>query len=50
MPADAPPLFTWIAQDDIVLYRVAESLYSDWIDAGRSSELHIQRRGGRGFG
>lgn len=50
LPADAPPLFAWIAQDDIVLYRVVERLYSDWTDAGRSAELHIHRRGGHGFG
>jgi acetyl esterase/lipase len=50
VPPDAPPLFTVIAQDDFLLYRVVEGLYSDWTDAGRSAELHIYRRGEHGFG
>jgi len=50
VPEDAPPLFTVIAQDDQLLYRVVEGLYSDWTDAGRSAELHIYRRGQHGFG
>jgi acetyl esterase/lipase len=50
VPADAPPLFTCIAQDDFLLYRVVEGLYSDWTDARRSAELHIYRRGQHGFG
>ncbi|MBI2738633.1 MAG: dienelactone hydrolase family protein [Rhodospirillales bacterium] len=50
VPADAPPLFTCIAQDDLLLYRVTERLYSDWTDAGCSAELHVWRRGGHGFG
>jgi acetyl esterase/lipase len=50
VPADAPPLFACIAQDDIMLYRVVEGLYADWTDAGRSAELHIYRRGQHGFG
>ncbi len=50
LPKDAPPLFTCIAQDDVLLYRVTEGLYSDWTDAGRSAELHIYRRGNHGFG
>jgi len=50
VPADAPPLFTCIAQDDVLLYRVVEGLYADWTDAGRSAELHIYRRGQHGFG
>jgi acetyl esterase/lipase len=50
VPDDAPPLFTVIAQDDQMLYRVVEGLYSDWTDAERSAELHIYRRGQHGFG
>jgi acetyl esterase/lipase len=50
VPADAPPLFTCIAQDDFLLYRVVEGLYSDWTDAQRSAEMHIYRRGAHGFG
>ena len=49
VPADAPPLFTVMAQDD-VLYRLAEGLYADWTDAERSAEMHIYRRGNHGFG
>jgi acetyl esterase/lipase len=49
-PADAPPLFACIAQDDVLFHRVVESLYSDWTDAGCSAELHIYRRGAHGFG
>lgn len=50
VPADAPPLFTCIAQDDTLLYRVVEGLYADWTNADRSAELHIYRRGAHGFG
>ena len=50
VPPDAPPLFTVIAQDDLLLHRVVEGLYADWTDAGRSAELHIYRRGEHGFG
>ena len=50
IPKDAPPLFTCIAQDDVLLYRVVEGLYSHWTDAERSAELHIYRRGDHGFG
>src|SRR5260221_180393 len=49
VPADAPPLFTVMAQDD-VLYRLAEGLYADWTDAERSAEMHIYQRGNHGFG
>ena len=49
-PADAPPLFACVAQDDVLFYRVVEALYADWTDAGRSAELHIYRRGAHGFG
>lgn len=49
VPADAPPLFTVMAQDDF-LYRLAEGLYADWTDAERPAEIHIYRRGNHGFG
>ena len=39
-----------MAQDDILLYRLAEGLYADWTDAERSAEMHIYRRGDHGFG
>jgi acetyl esterase/lipase len=50
VPADAPPLFTVIAQDDRLLFRVVEGLYADWSSADRPAELHIFRRGTHGFG
>ena len=49
VPADAPPLFTAVAQDDI-LVRIVEGLHADWAAADRPSELHEFRRGGHGFG
>jgi len=50
VPPDAPPLFTAIAQDDRLLFRVVEGLYADWSSADRPAELHIFARGGHGFG
>jgi dienelactone hydrolase len=50
VPADAPPLFTVVAQDDRTLFRVVEGLYADWSSADRPAELHIFTRGGHGFG
>jgi acetyl esterase/lipase len=48
--ADAPPLFTAIAQDDRMLFKVVEGLYADWSNADRPAELHIFAKGGHGFG
>jgi len=48
--ADAPPLFTAVAQDDRMFFRVVEGLYTDWSSADRPAELHIFTRGGHGFG
>lgn len=50
VPAGAPPLFTCIAQDDRLLFKVVESLYADWSNADRPAELHIFAKGGHGFG
>ena len=50
VPADAPPLFTLIAQDDRLLFKMVEGLYADWSNADRPAELHIFARGGHGFG
>ena len=49
VPADAPPLFTVVAQDDI-LSRIVEGLHADWSAAARPSEIHVFARGGHGFG
>jgi dienelactone hydrolase len=50
VPADAPGLFTVIAEDDRLLFKVVEGLYADWSNADRAAELHIFTRGGHGFG
>ena len=50
VPADAPPLFTVIAEDDRLLFKVVEGLYADWSNADRAAELHVFTRGGHGFG
>jgi acetyl esterase/lipase len=50
IPADAPPLFTCIAQDDRMLFKVVEGLYADWSNADRPAEIHIFTRGEHGFG
>jgi acetyl esterase/lipase len=50
VPPDAPPLFTAVAQDDRMLFRVVEGLYADWSSGDRPAELHIFARGGHGFG
>jgi acetyl esterase/lipase len=49
VPADAPPLFAAVAQDD-VLVNIVEGLHADWAAAGRPSELHAFARGAHGFG
>ncbi len=50
VPADAPPLFTVVAQDDRMMFRIVEGLYRDWSSADRAAELHVFTRGGHGFG
>jgi acetyl esterase/lipase len=49
VPADAPPLFTAAAQDDILI-KIVEGVHADWSKANRSSELHVFARGAHGFG
>jgi acetyl esterase/lipase len=49
IPRDAPPLFSAVAQNDI-LVKIVEGLHADWSAAGRSSELHVFARGEHGFG
>jgi dienelactone hydrolase len=50
VPADGPPLFMVVAQDDRYLFKVVEGLYADWSNADRSAELHIFAKGAHGFG
>ncbi len=51
VPADAPPLFVCAATDDqLGLAPHSIKLYSDWIAAKKSAELHMYLKGGHGFG
>lgn len=50
VPADAPPLFMAIAQDDRLLLRSVEGVYAAWMAADRPTEFHLFARGGHGFG
>lgn len=51
VPADAPPLFLVLADDDDRVRPLDNSVrvYSAWNKAGVSAELHIYARGGHGF-
>ena len=50
VPADAPPLFIALANDDELAVDPSLALYGAWRAAGRSVELHIYSQGGHGFG
>ena len=50
VPANAPPLFTAVARDDRMFFRVVEGIYSDRSSADRAAELHTFSRGEHGFG
>jgi len=50
VPADAPPLFTAVAQDDRMLVSMVRRLCDDWFAADRPVEHHLFARGGHGFG
>lgn len=51
IPADAPPLFIAAAtNDNYGLQNAAVSLYTSWVAAKHSAELHIYAQGGHGFG
>lgn len=48
---DAPPLFVVAASNDqLGLAPHSVDLYSSWIKAGKSAELHMYASGGHGFG
>ena len=49
VPSDAPPLFSGVAQDDM-LWQIVEGLHADWSAADRPSEHHVFARGAHGFG
>jgi acetyl esterase/lipase len=51
VPADAPPLFALVATDDqLGLAPHSLAIYSAWVAAGASAELHVLAAGGHGFG
>ncbi|HXG63700.1 MAG TPA: alpha/beta hydrolase [Blastocatellia bacterium] len=51
VPPDAPPMFIAAASDDeLGLAPDSISLYSKWLAAGKSVEIHIYSKGGHGFG
>jgi acetyl esterase/lipase len=50
VPADAPPLFIALANDDELAVEPSVALYGAWRAAGQPVELHIYAQGGHGFG
>ena len=51
VPADAPPLFIALADDDKLVAPISGArLYEAWHAVGKPAELHIFVRGGHGFG
>ena len=51
VPSDAPPMFILAATDDpLGLASHSVALYSDWIKAKKSAEMHMLAKGGHGFG
>lgn len=51
VPKDAPPMFiTAASEDNLPDAKDSIELYSKWIDAGKSVELHLYTKGGHSFG
>jgi acetyl esterase/lipase len=51
VPGDAPPAFIVAASDDqLGLAPDSVSIYSKWIAAKKSAEIHMYAKGGHGFG
>lgn len=51
VPKDAPPMFIVAASDDqLGLAPDSVKLYSQWLAARKSAELHLYSKGGHGFG
>jgi acetyl esterase/lipase len=50
IPADAPPLFVTVAQNDRWMSGIAMDLFSRWDVAGKSIEFHYFNKGDHGFG
>ena len=50
-PSDAPPMFVLCAGDDpLNLAPASVKLYSQWLEKGINTELHMYSKGGHGFG
>jgi acetyl esterase/lipase len=49
VPADAPPIFIAVANDDPIASWTSVHLFSEWKAAGKPAELHIFSIGGHGF-
>ena len=50
VPTGMPPLFIALASDDELARGVCVDLYSAWLAAGNTAEMHAYGRGGHGFG
>ncbi|HLZ59552.1 MAG TPA: alpha/beta hydrolase [Ktedonosporobacter sp.] len=50
IPADAPPVFLLIANDDPLIKNGSIPIYTAWKNANISVELHIYAKGSHGFG
>jgi acetyl esterase/lipase len=50
VPKDAPPLFALAASNDPLITGDSVDLYSKWLAAKKSAELHMYAKGGHGFG
>jgi acetyl esterase/lipase len=51
VPADAPPIFVAISDDDTSVSPAANAqLYAAWREAGKSAEFHVFGNGGHGWG
>ncbi len=50
VPADAPPLFTVVAEDDPICVDATKNIVADWQAAGRPAEFHMYPTGSHGFG
>ena len=50
VPTDAMPLFSMVADNDVLAATGCVNLYAAWRAAGHSAELHIYAKGGHGFG
>lgn len=51
LPADAPPLFMAVAQDDgLITPEFNQQIYALWSSAKRPIEMHVYEQGGHGFG